>query len=70
MDFNSGETLTKGKIAQQTHKHRDGALALRCLYSKRLDTKLVHITAMQEVTARSTHKHTHSLYRDNADQFA
>lgn len=42
---------TKGKIAQQTNKHRDVALALRCLYSKRLDTRLVDITAMQVVAA-------------------
>lgn len=36
---------------------------LRCLYSRRLDIRLVGITAMQEVAARRTHthKHTHRL---------
>lgn len=51
-------TAPRGELLSK-HKHRDGACTLRRLYSKRLDTKLVDITAMQEVAARNR-EHTHS----------
>lgn len=46
-------------VASLTLEHMDDTFTLRCLYSKRLDSRLVDITAMQEVTAgkeSKTHK--------------
>lgn len=54
-------TAPRGELLSK-HKHRDGACTLRRLYSKRLDTKLVDITAMQEVAARNR-EHTHAVQR-------